>query len=280
VINNLTICFVTLERFDFLKRSVESVKGFDSIIIYDNGTRSKNKEYLIKATAKKNKATYIRSKTNDGLPKAWNQCIIESKTDWVCLCPDDFIFAADWKESLERILEIKPHVKFIAGNNYDCLILHKSLIPITGWLEERYQGGVSAEDYDFHLRLTEKIGFSPYVMPGDHVVGHEREVRLKRKITKEQFYDKRNFTYWCNSEFSEVGLLGEEIPHKKDDTWNKWVEKGNTPGYAFHDLKWELCTKQPAADGLLNIDGQFWRRIIEDIDPYPKITAEYKERYK
>ena len=275
---DITLAFVTLERPPFLAESLKSVEGFPNIIVYDNGSKNPANINLAKAWAKRFDCQFIRSETNDGLPKAWNRCIIESKTNWVVLCPDDIIFDPNWLSYVNQVLTERPQTLMLFGNISDIILLHKKVITKFGWLEERYQGGVSSEDYDLHLRLTEIFGFSPYTWPGDHIQGHEREIRIARKTTKEDYFKKHNFTYWCNSEFSSVPLLGKEIPHSKTNHWNAHVEPGNTPGYIFHDTKWKVCSKHDEG-ALLNIDGQYWKRLIEDVDPYPKITQKYRNQY-
>jgi hypothetical protein len=273
---DITVCFVTLERAAFLMQSLASLGPFPNIIVHDNGTKNKNNRMIILAQAMRYHAIFHQSE-NEGLPKAWNQCIINSNTDWVVLCPDDIIFRNGWLEDVNKILAIRPNTKMIFGNNSDMTILHKSIIPTFGWLDERYKQYPSSEDYDLHCRLTEILGFSPYTMPGDHVQGPERQLRLTRKTTKDQFLAPNNFTYWCNSEFSEVAPLCEEIPHAKTaDYFEK--DPSQETGYDFHAKKWKVCDEHdPGA--LLNIDGQYWKRLMPDEDPHPEVTEEYRIKY-
>jgi glycosyltransferase involved in cell wall biosynthesis len=275
---DITLAFVCLERHNLLQLSLKSVEGHPSILVCDNGSSNATNKNLIKAYAKKTGADYFRNETNEGLPKAWNLCTIISDTDWVALCPDDVIFRANWLESVNKILEIRPKTKIILGNNYNMILLHKSIIPVLGWWEERYKQYPSSEDYDFHLRLTELIGFSPYTMPGDHVVGSERQIRLSRKTIKEQYFDLKNFTYWCTSEFSVVPVLCDEIPQIRNCDYFKKNPNQET-GYDFHNRKWRVC--EPSDDGaLLNIDGQYWKRLMPDFDPYPDTTEIYRKTYQ
>jgi glycosyltransferase involved in cell wall biosynthesis len=274
---DITTGFVTLERSHFLARSLDSL-GFTQRIIYDNGTQNPVAKFQIKARAHTQAGKYIRSEKNEGLPKAWNQCIINAQTDWVILCPDDVIFRRDWIEDVNKILDHKPNTKIIFGNNYDMIMLHKSIIPVVGWLDERYKQYPSSEDYDFHLRLVEIIGFSPYTMPGDHVQGPEREKRLRRKTTREQYFSEKNFTYWCTSEFSIVPPLCTEIPHPKTANYFQRDPNQET-GYDFHAKKWQVC-EEGEKGALLNIDGQYWKRLIPDVDPYPEITEQYRRKYE
>lgn len=271
---DITLSFVTLERANFLAQSLNSVREFPNIIVFDNGTKNKSNKMLIKALAKKRKASLICSVSNDGLPRAWNQCIIQAKTDWVVLCPDDVVFRDGWFSDINEILKIRPNTKIIFGNNYDMIMIHKSIIPAIGWWEERYKQYPSSEDFDHCCRLTEIMGFAPYVMPGDHVQGPERRIRLSRKTTKDQYFSDANFTYWCTSEFSICEPLCHEIPHPKTCDYFERNPSQET-GYDFHDRKWKVAEK-----GLLNIDGQYWERLLPDIDFYPEITEEYWEKYK
>ena len=277
-LENTTLVFVCLERADFLAKSLASVKGAPNIVVVDNGTRNTHSKIKIKAAAMKAGARLVIMSENEGLPKAWNRGIIEAKTDWVALCPDDVVFREGWAESFKEICTAFAP-KVVLGNNYDMILLHKSLIPQFGWLEERYKQYPSSEDYDYHLRLTEAIGFSPYTMPGDHIQGKEREVRMQRaKLSEEQYLSKPNFTFWCTSPWSKFDVFCDEIPHLKVANYFEKNESEET-GYDFHKKKWEVCDE--ANDkALLNIDGQFWRRKMPDVDPYPKITEAYRKKYE
>jgi len=277
--DEVTLAFVTLERPPFLAQSLASVaKDFKHVIVYDNGSQNVANRNLNRAWAQKHKCQYIHVEKNEGLPKAWNQCIIKAPTDWVVLCPDDVIFRPDWVSDCQLLMERKE-TKIILGNNYDMIMLHKSVIPTFGWLEERYKQYPSSEDYDMHLRFAELIGFSPYTMPGDHVQGAERTIRMDRanKLTEKEYLSEKNFTAWCTSPFSKTEVLCTEIPHPK--TANYFTKDPNQEtGYDFHAKKWKVCYEgEPGA--LLNIDGQFWKRLLPDLNPYPEVTEEYRQRY-
>lgn len=267
---DITVCIVSLERPNFLHATLNSISSYlpENVIVYDNGT--KQRLSLVKAYAQKFKQfNWVFSDKNEGLAKAWNQGLLMAKTDWVALAPDDVFFRKDWIQDLNKVLTVRPGIIFVAGQHFDLPIMHKSMIEKIGYWEERYAGGVSAEDDDYYLRIVEKLGFSPQVYPGDHIQGAEREARMKLITTKETFNREDNWTYFCDSRWSIVPTLVNSIPHPVNHNWNNFLEKGNIPGIKFHHQKWSQCHAD-SEGALLNKDGTFWKRILPEVNYYDK----------
>lgn len=280
--SEMTLCFVTVDRPMFLKESLSSVAKFPNLIVYDNGSSSSNIN-LTKAFSKKYNTSVIFCEKNEGLMKAWNQCIINSNTDWVCVCPDDIVFRKDWFDDFNKILTKRPQTKIVFGNNYDCIIIHKSIIPKIGWWDENYRQYPSSEDYGFHLNLTNILGYSPYCWPGDHIQGDERKRRLevvnKNKIN---YLREDNFTYWCTYPDSLCDVFCKEIPHIKDGASYAKKDPNVETGQQYFDRIYEQCEEKDEGS-LLNIDCLYYRlrdRSGKTIsNPYPEITKEYERKY-
>jgi len=278
---DITIAFVSLERHVFLQQSIESVKDFPKLLIYDNGSTNYTSKLMLSAYSKKYKSSYIRNEKNEGLSKAWNQCIIKAKTEWVALCPDDVIFREDWFKDLNKILELRPWTKVVFGNNYDCIILHKSIIPVIGWLDENFKQYPSCEDYQLHLRLSKVLGYSPYCWPGDHIQGEERFKRLEIATEAAKNYLREdNFTYWCTYQNSICKPLCYEIPHKKDGASYAKKNLNVETGEQYFLRNWEICNSNDFG-ALLNIDCQFYKLKKEGKWAntfYPEIIEMYEKR--
>lgn len=255
--NQITLCFVTLERASFLAQALNSVADMPNILVYDNGTESNLNKNLIKATALKNKARYIRTDKNEGLMRAWNKCIEESSTDWVACMPDDVVFREGWFKDLQDVLEERTWVKIVFGNNYDCIIVKKDAIKKPFW-NENYKQYPSMEDYDKHLELTEELGFSPYCWPGDHVRGNDRLKRLEvAEKAKNNYLSSDNFTFWFTYEGFQP--LCHEIPHPKNAAAYAKKDPKIETGQEYFNKVWQQCQENdPGA--LLNIDCLWYRR--------------------
>lgn len=84
-INDITIVIVSYYRGDRLRRCLETIKNVPNIIIWDNNTTGEELEKIKQIEKDFPHVKFIYNKENEGLPKAWNQGIIQSETDWVLL---------------------------------------------------------------------------------------------------------------------------------------------------------------------------------------------------
>lgn len=265
---DITIFVSHLERPNLLVQTLNSIKDYcpENVIVYDNGTKQRLSQ--VKAFAQKFKQfEWVFADVNEGLSKAWNQGLLMAKTDWIALAPDDVIFREDWIEDLNMILGVRPGIIFVAGQHFDLPIFHRSMIEKVGYWEERYAGGVSAEDDDYYLRIVEKLGFSPQVWPGDHIQGPERERRLAVATTQQTFNRRDNWTYFCDSRWSIVPTLVNSIPHPINHNWDNFLKEGCENGITFHRKKWTPCAPDDKK-ALLAKDGTFWKRVLPDEKKY------------
>lgn len=260
---DITIVVASLERPHFLVQTLNSIKDYcpENVIVYENGTKQKLNQ--IKAYAQKFKRFHwVMADTNMGLSYAWNQGLKLAKTDWIALAPDDVIFRPDWIDDFNKVLSVREGIIFVGGQHFDLPVMHRSILDRVGYWDERYAGGVDAQDDDYYLRMVEILGFSPQVWPGDHIQGPERQRRLKLATTEETFNRKDNWTYFCDSRWSIVPTLVNSIPHPVNHNWDEFLEREEN-GITFHHKKWNPCSpNDPKA--LLAKDGTFWKRILPD----------------
>ncbi len=276
--DDITVGMVHFNRPELLAKTLPSYLKFGEVIVWDNNSVAQNKIPLMALSKKHSNIKPIWNPENVGWPKAMNRIICQAKTDWVMLTADDMLLGTGFIETLNGLLEWKPNLEQIYVHTFDTMLFHKKTIARFGWWEER-QNQVSpvAEDDDWYLRLVEHLGYSPYVYPGEHIQGTEREKRLKVASTRELMELENNISYFANCRWgiSSVNFDIRELTrdHSYIAQYNK--NKGE-PGIVFHNKKWE----QTDEGKLLNKDGTFWRRKLPDEDFYPEIRKGYQEKYK
>lgn len=277
--NDITVAMVTFNRPSFLAQTLPTYLRFGRVFVWDNASVLANQITLKALSIKHSNITPIWNKENVGWPKAMNRMIAMSKTDWILLTADDMLLGHGFIETLNELLNWKPNLEQIYIHTFDTFLFHKKTIARMGWWEER-QNQVSpvAEDDDWYLRLVEVLGYSPYVYPGDHIQGEERQKRLKFASTKELMEREDNISYFSNCRWgiSSVNFDIKELT--RDNSYIKQYNKNKgEPGIEFHNRKWKQTLPE---DGLLNKDGTFWKRALPDEDFYPMETARLREKYR
>lgn len=290
---DITVIIVSYYRGRRLKRCLETIGKDFNIIVWDNNTQGKELEYVKEAEQAFPNVTFIYSKENVGLTKAWNQGIIKSTTDWVLISCDDMLFDSDWFEVLNNIYKEKPILEQIHLNSWNAIVFHKKTIARMGWWDERYRYYPSQEDDDWYLRTVEVLGYSPYcgIDPG---IGFQQDIveALQPHVEKgaKLFNAPDNFTYYCNSAYSTHKVIGRStITGEEDDAGSRnhgqgsLDNKGQMNGIQFHNLKWQRVDPRlepPGQNGILQgKDGWCWRRKEHDLDFYPEIRNEYAQKY-
>jgi glycosyltransferase involved in cell wall biosynthesis len=262
-----------------LRQTLPSYLDFNNIFVWDNNSTPPNK-IALKVFEKKNRNLKVFwNKENVGWPKALNRMIIEAPTDWVLITAEDMLFGKNVLQDVNKLVEWKPNLEQIYLFTFDSMLFHKKTFARFGWWEERQnQVQPVAEDDDWYLRLVEHLGFSPYVYPGEHIVGKERRRRLKVASTQEIMERMDNISYFCNCRWgiSSVNVDVKEITRAKDYLQTYTAKQKGEPGIAFHRRKWKETGKE---SDLLNKDGTFWKRKLEEEDFYPDIRKELQEKY-
>jgi len=291
-INNITIIIVSYYRGSRLNKCLDTLKNVPNIIVWDNNTTGEELEKVKLAEQNHPHVKFIYSQENVGLTKAWNQGIIQSKTDWVLLTCDDMLFDEDWFEVLNNVLDEKPHLEQIHLNAWNAVVFHKQTIVRMGWWDERYRYYPSMEDDDWYLRSVECLGYSPYGTWAQHIPFPQEYLNVIKpyiNAKKELFHRDDNFTYYCNSEHSKHKVIGlSTITGQEDDAGSRnnsggSLDKGNDlTGIEFHHVKW-IPINDPTIltyEGvLLGKDGRIWKRNLPDLDFYPEVRKQYAKKY-
>jgi glycosyltransferase involved in cell wall biosynthesis len=291
--SDITIGIVSYYRGNRLKKCLDTIDPSIKVIVWDNNTQGEELTQVKLAEQSHPHVNFIYNKENVGLVKAWNQCIINSSTDWVILTCDDMIFDEDWFEVFTTIVTENPHLEQIHLNSFNCVALHKKTIVRMGWWDERYRYYPSMEDDDWYLRTVEILGYSPYGGFANHFNFPEGyKESLQREIDLKQYYFNRpdNFTHFCNSEYSPYKVIGKStITGGEDDAGSRnnsggSLDRGNNmTGIEFHYTKWQGVDPrlESIQNGniLLGKDGRCWKRKSPELDFYPKIRQEYAKKY-
>lgn len=290
--SDITIVIVSYYRANRLKKCLDTLKGIQNIIVWDNNTTGDELDKIKSLAEVYTNVEFIFSNENVGLTTAWNRGIIQSKTDWVLLTCDDMLFDEDWFEVLTDILKQKPHLEQIHLNAWNAIVLHKKTIVRMGWWDERYRYYPSMEDDDWYLRTVETLGYSPYGTFAEHIPFPKEYLDMIQPfldMKQTLFNRKDNFTYYCNSIYSEHKVIGKStITGQEDDAGSRnntggSLDRGNNmTGVEFHHVKWEFINNpihlsEPGV--LLSKDGRIWKRKMEDLDFYPEVRSEYALKY-
>lgn len=291
---NITAIIVSYYRGDRLKICLDSLEGLDNIMIWDNNTKGEELEKIKKIEQNKPNVKFIYSDENWGLNKAYNQCIINSNTDWVLLTCDDMIFDSNWLEVINQILLEKPHLEQIYLNTFNAWVLHKKTIVRMGWFDELYRYYPNMEDDDWYLRTVEVLGYSYFGGIADHFLNifpdWYQKIAMKLNYQEYQFNAEDNFTFFCNSKYNKkYKIIGKETTTggSQDagsrNTVDAQIEppKGIT-GIEYHFTKWRQVTDLIElfdSDTYFSKDGRAYKRIKPELDPYPEIRKQYAKKY-
>lgn len=290
--SNITIIIVSYYRGDRLRRCIKTIDPEFNIIVWDNNTTGEELDKIKQVEKDYPKVKFIYSEENVGLPKAWNQGIIHSETDWVLLTCDDMLFDEDWFDVLCDILDKKPYLEQIHLNAWNAIVFHKQTIVRMGWWDEQYRYYPSMEDDDWYLRTVECLGYSPYGTWAEHIPFPPQYLEIIKPYVdakKELFHKDDNFTYYCNSIHSDHKVIGySTITGQDEDAGSRNTSEGshdvgnNINGIQFHHMKWEPIGDPNLlsySDILLGKDGRIWKRRLPDLDFYPEIRNEYAKKY-
>jgi hypothetical protein len=152
--NDLTIAVPTRHRLESLQRLFESILETASVIphllfLHDAPEDRSSALWASQQQTIKN----LEFTSKQSMTALWNNAILRSSTDWVLICNDDVVFRAGWAEYISRATRLVGD-KQIQLCGYSAFCVHKSLIPLLGWFDERFTGGYY-EDVDWQMRLGE-----------------------------------------------------------------------------------------------------------------------------
>src|SRR5262245_23676709 len=143
----VTVAVPTRHRLGSLRVLVDSVLQTSIppppiLILHDAPEDRRSVHWASKLAALRN----IEIPVKQSLAALWNKAIIYSSTNWVLISNDDVVFRTTWLEHLMNASNA-ANTKQINLCGYSAFCLHKSLIPLMGWFDERFRGGYY-EDVD------------------------------------------------------------------------------------------------------------------------------------
>src|SRR6266540_5528189 len=102
---NLTVVIPTRDRLDPLRRTVASiletvVNPPPILVLHDAPQEPASIEWSSRSPS----LEAIEFRTKHSLTALWNQAILRSKTEWVCICNDDLVFKAGWTDYLQEAI--------------------------------------------------------------------------------------------------------------------------------------------------------------------------------
>lgn len=112
----VSICFMTMDRYDFTKRTLErnlfnhGFIGDIELLWCDNGS----KDHRIFDLAKKFEPHHFRdNKINEGCAKGFNQLMLRSTGDYIVLMGNDVLMPPDWLNEMVKYANHVPNSGFI-----------------------------------------------------------------------------------------------------------------------------------------------------------------------
>jgi glycosyltransferase involved in cell wall biosynthesis len=254
---NISIAFPTRNRLNKVNRFLESIVRTTHqnnrpfiLAVSDSPPNAIEPSYLIQMFlfGGLREFNVIANLTKKGLAALWNDCVINSPTDWVLICNDDIVLKPGWMEFLENQISSQKYEQIIIAH-YGGMCLHKSLILKMGWFDENFLGG-GFEDIDWQLRLSEG--------------GLKELVDISSDFTGSTVIDRPRG--WCHDfgPFAEHFKINEIIEGKTTG----WNGENNEE---YMKLKWG---RQEVTD---------WKspsvRKIKEIDWHPFYTKHYEKRF-
>jgi len=195
---------------------------------------------------------------DNGLCELWNKMIMASPTDWIFITQDDMTFNEGWVKHLEKGIEAG---KFLQINFFSlgAFLMHKSLIPLVGWFDERYCGG-GFEDIDWQLRMFE-AGLKPKVDRSHDYIKTVKGVEIGHFVCHHR--RPRENGSWRGKGNSEWICKKWGRPHNNEGMWNwKRPSYRRHPEIDFHPT----YTKRYAEK--FDVSISFLKRISNDKEIY------------
>lgn len=225
--NNFTLVWSFRNRFDILKRSIETADKFlpkdINFCLVDAASSDETikelRSYCNTITDRKIRIT--ESAYRSSLSEAWNLGMMLSETRYVIFASSDVEFVNGvWFYMLKEAM-MTHGLEYLLLENHAVFGFDKKAITKMGWFDEGYQIGAHF-DSDFMLRSSEhgiKFGIIPN--PGEKFYKHghdEKEVELERN-NKE--FENRLPT---NNKFNE-----EYFKNKWKSDWEGWQNWTHPP---------------------------------------------------
>ncbi len=118
----VSFCFTTFKRFDYLKKTLESVKNQSfsdfEVIVSDNDPEQTGKEIV---EGFDQRFRYFANEENLGMKKSFNRSLERSSGEFIVMIADDDPVYPDMVETLLNLAENYPdHGMYLGGCNWFC----------------------------------------------------------------------------------------------------------------------------------------------------------------
>ncbi len=179
----VTICFLTLNRYDILRDAVDhnlAVAGYPfELSIVDNGSTDERVHEYIKSLPN---TRFIRiNATNEGVAPMFNECFHHALGEYICIMGNDIKMSENWLRDLVNAHNVLPDAGWVAShcagdkgepferngvkatvqwNAFGTALMSREVFEKVGYFCNRY-APYGLEDSDYHHRLN-RLGYKQY----------------------------------------------------------------------------------------------------------------------
>ena len=220
----VSICFLTIDRFDILKDAVDHNLAHAGVpyelCIVDNGSKDPRVHEYLKSL---NNVRYLRfNETNEGVAPMFNECFHHSLMDYICLMGNDIKMSNNWAAKLIEAHNVLPDAGWDAShcagekgipferngikatqqwNAFGTALFSREVFERVGYFCNRY-APYGLEDSDYHHRLN-MMGYKQYY------VDSVKSSHLGDDVHSKSEYRQMK---WASLEKNQV-IFGEQIEH-------------------------------------------------------------------
>jgi len=211
----ISVTILTKNSEKYLTQVLNSVKSFEEVLIYDNGST----DHTLTIAATFSNVTIIEG-TFDGFGETHNKASNEAKHDWILSIDSDEVVSCDMTEEIKKIKLDLSYVYSFPRHNY----FNNKFIKWCGWYP----------DVQYRLYNKTKTTFSSAKVHEAIIITNLKVIKLKSPII--------HYSYASISDFLDKmqvysTLFAEQNKHKKTSSPCKAVLHGLFAFFKSYFLK-------------------------------------------